>query len=138
MSAITGIKVTVHTGDRNNAGTDGSVYLGICGREFKLARADVDDFERASHRDYFLGSSANVEQATFNSPTSPQLDTIEADRFPAYIRFEPTGDSPDWNLDGAEVTITPGGAKYQRLGDGGGANLWLGQNMGKFCYLLKV
>jgi hypothetical protein len=138
MSAITRIKVTVHTGDRNEAGTDGTVYLGICGREFKLARAGVDDFERASHRDYFLGSSANVEQAAFNNPASPQLDTTDADRFPAYIRFEPQGGSPNWDLDGVEVTITPGGAKYQRLGDGGGAHLLLGQNMGKFCYLRKA
>jgi hypothetical protein len=138
MAAITRIKVTIHTGDRNNAGTDGFVYLGVCGREFKLSRSDVDDFERASHRDYFLGSGANIEEATFNDPTKPQLDTADADRYPAYIRFEPTGDSPDWDLDGVEATITPGGARYARLGDGGGANLWLGQSMGKFCYLSKV
>jgi hypothetical protein len=138
MSAITQIKVTIHTGDRDDAGTDGTVYLGICGREFKLSRANVDDFERASHRDYILGSSANVEQAALNNPASPQLDTVDADRFPSYIRFEPSGDGPNWNLDGAEVTITPGGAQYRRLGDGGGANLWLGQTMGKFCYLRKV
>ncbi len=138
MSAITQIKVTIHTGDIPNAGTDGYVYLGICGREFKLSRADVNDFERGSHRDYFLGNGANVEQATFNDPKSPQLDTTDADRFPAYIRFEPSGGGPDWNLDGASVTITPGGAQFQRLGDGGGANLWLGQSMGKTCNLKRV
>jgi hypothetical protein len=138
MAAITQIKATIHTGDRDGAGTDGTVYLGICGREFKLARADVDDFGQASHRDYFLGNGANVEQANRNDPKSPQLDTTDADRFPAYIRLEPTGDSPDWDLDGVEVTITPGGAKYVRLGEGGGSHLWLGQNYGKFCYLRKV
>jgi len=138
MSAITQIKATIHTGDRDNAGTDGSVYLGICGREFLLTRADVDDFERASHREYRLGSGSNVEQPTFNNPSSPQLDTTDADRYPAYIRFEPEGDSPDWDFDGAEVTITPGGNKYSRLGDGGGVHLWLGQKIGKFCYLRKA
>jgi hypothetical protein len=138
MAAITQIKATIHTGDRNNAGTDGFVYLGICGREFKLSRADVDDFERASHRQYFLGSGANVEQATFNDPRSPQLDTTDADQYPVYIRFEPQGDSPDWDFDGALVAVTPGGAQYSRMGDGGGAHLWLGQLMGKVCYLRKV
>jgi len=138
MSAITQIKAVIHTGDRNSAGTDGSVYLGICGREFKLTRADVDDFERSSHREYFLGNVSNVEQPKFNDPRSPQLDTTDTDRYPVYIRFEPKGDSPDWDFDGAVITITPGGTKLGRMGDGGGAHLWLGQNMGKFCYLTKV
>jgi hypothetical protein len=138
MSAITQIKAVIHTGDRNGAGTDGTVYLGICGREFKLGRSDVDDFERSSHREYFLGTSANVEDATFNDPRSPQLDTADTDRYPVYIRFEPSGDSPDWDFDGAEVTVSPGGTKLGRMGDGGGAHLWLGQTKGKFCYLRKV
>lgn len=138
MSAITQIKVTVHTGDVDNAGTDGYVYIGICGREFKLSRSDVNDFERASHRDYILGSGANIVDKSYNDPRTPQLDTTDADRFPAYIRFEPSGAGPDWNFDGATAVITPGGARYQRLGDGGGANMWLGQNMGKTCNLQKV
>ena len=138
MSAITQIKAVVHTADTDGAGTDGTVYLGICGREFKLTRADVDDFERSSHREYFLGTQSNIEQPKFNDPRAPQLDTTDTDRFPAYIRFEPQGDSPNWDFDGAEVTITPGNAKYRRMGDGGGAHLVLGQSMGKFCYLKKV
>jgi hypothetical protein len=112
--------------------------FGICGREFKLTRADVDDFERASHREYLLGNISNVEEPKFNDPRSPQLDTIDTDRYPVYIRFEPQGDSPAWDFDGVQVTITPGGIKLGRMGDGGGAHLWMGQNMGKFCYLTKV
>jgi hypothetical protein len=138
MSAITQIKATIHTGDRTDAGTDGFVYLGICGREFKLGRADVNDFERATHREYFLGAPSNVEQASDNDPRSPRLDTTDADRYPAYIRFEPDVATGNWDFDGAEVTITPGGTKFGRMGDGGGAHLKLGQNMGKFCYLTKV
>lgn len=138
MAAITQIKVTVHTGDRDNAGTDGYVYLGLCGREFKLNREGIDDFSRANRSEYILGSGSNVGDAQYNSPKLPQLDTTDADRFPAYIRLEPTGDSPSWNLDGVEVAITPGGTKYARLGEGGGANLWLGQDMGKICYLKKA
>jgi hypothetical protein len=139
MADITKIKVKINTGDRDLAGTDGYVYLGLCGREFNLMRAGIDDFERASERDYILGDGANVENAGNNDPRSPKLDTADADRYPAYIRFEPTSEEhPNWNLDGVEVTITPGGARYQRLGGGGGANLWLGQHMGKFCGLRKV
>jgi|SRR6185503_8192607 len=136
MSAITQIKATIHTGNRNDAGTDGSVYLGICGREFHLGIDDVNDFVKGKTQDYFLGSGSNVERPTFNDPRSPQLDTTDADRYPVYIRFEPQGDSPAWNLESASVTITPGGSKYLRLV--GRDNLWLGQNFGKFCYLKKV
>ena len=71
MSAITQIKAVIHTGDRNDAGTNGSVYLGICGREFKLGRADTNDFERSSHREYFFGNGSNVEEAKFNDPRDP-------------------------------------------------------------------
>jgi hypothetical protein len=138
MAAITQIKVTIFTGDRNNAGTDGYVYLGICGREFKLSRAGIDDFVRATNVEFRLGTSSNVEQPTFNDPSKPQLDTTDADRYPTYIRFEPTGDSPDWDFDGANVTITPGSQKYGRFQPGQGAHLWLGQNMGKFCYLSRL
>jgi hypothetical protein len=136
MSAITQIKVNIRTGDRDGAGTDGNVYLGICGREFNIDRASVNDFEKGNSADYFLGTGSNVSQAAFNDPKSPQLDTVDADRYPVYIRFEPAGDFPDWNLESATVTITPGGVQFQRLA--GTDNLWLGQAMGKTCYLRKL
>jgi hypothetical protein len=140
MANITKIKATIITGDVPAAGTDGNVYLGICGREFNLKRVDAppSDFERASTRDYVLGSSSNVQEHTFNDPRLPQLDTADADRHPTYIRFEPSGNNPAWNLDGVEVTITPGGERFGRLGGANGANLWLGQDYGKLCYLRRL
>jgi putative transposase len=68
------------------------------------------------------------------------VDTAEADEFPAYIRFErdPADSGPAWDLDGVEVTITPGSAKFGRLGNSTGQHLWLGDNMGKVCYLRKL
>lgn len=45
MADITSFDITIQTGDVNGAGTDGSVYLGICGREFHLDTSK-DDFER--------------------------------------------------------------------------------------------
>ena len=138
MAAITQIKAVIHTADISEANTDGGVFLGICGREFRLGRADVDDFNRASHREYVLGAGANIEHAKDNDPTRPQLDTIETDRFPAYIRFEPDVATGNWEFGGAEVTITPGGAKFARLDPERKTHLKMGENMGKFCYLAKV
>jgi hypothetical protein len=139
MAAITQIKAVIYTADSSSANTDGGVFLGICGREFRLGKAGVDDFDRASHREYLLGAGSNIERATDNDPRSPQLDTIETDRFPAYIRFEPDVATGDWDFDGAEVTISPGGAKFARLGVGSDRiHLKMGENMGKFCYLAKV
>jgi hypothetical protein len=135
MADITKIVAEIRTGNFAHAGADGWVYLGIGGREFRLGRPGIDDFEQNTNRSYVLGSGANVEDAALNDPRVPQLDTSDLERYPVYIRFEP-GAGGDWNFDGAEVTITPGGAQYARMLALG--NLWLGQKMGKFCYLKKV
>jgi hypothetical protein len=55
-----------------------------------------------------------------------------------YIRFDPAGGSPDWNLESVAVTVYSQAttlARYTILG--GSNNLWLGTNIGKYCYLLK-
>ena len=93
MPAITRMDVRIVTGNRAGAGTDGEVYAGICGREFYLDSA-VDDFEQGSDRTYTLGLGANINYAGYNHPRSPQLDTVDLDDFPKYIRFEPTGSNP--------------------------------------------
>ncbi len=54
MAAITGILCQVVTGNFSGAGTDGRVYLGLGGREFRLD-STADDFERASIREYVMG-----------------------------------------------------------------------------------
>jgi hypothetical protein len=139
MSAITKIEVEVKTGNKNNAGTDGTVFIAIGGREFQLDSAQ-DDFEKAKSFTYVLGSGSTVNNPALNDPTKPfAMRTEDLDKFPAWIRFEPSGDSPDWNLEFAGATVNPGPSqvRYQALA-GDNANLWLGQNSGKYCFLKRV
>jgi len=45
MAQITGCLCQIITGKMSGAGTDGSVFLGLCGREFRLD-STADDYER--------------------------------------------------------------------------------------------
>ncbi len=141
MAEIESIDVTIQTSNIDNAGTDGDVYLGILGREFFLDTS-ADDFEKGSIRTYRLGDGTNVKSPELNDPRKPQLDTrdlnknpTESDplqnyKFPVYIRFEPSGSGPDWNI--ASVNVEVGGTGYGAIFPKG---LWLGRKAGKICYL---
>jgi hypothetical protein len=129
MAAIRKISAKIVTSNIENAGTDGDVYLGICGREFYLD-SSADDFERGSNRTYILGDGSNVLNSRENDPRNPQLDSARLDDFPVYIRFEPQGENADWNLSFVSVEVAGRnyGVNFQR-------GLWLGRKVGKFCYL---
>ncbi len=138
MAAVTRIDVRIVTGDRAGAGTDGSVFIAIGGREFDLDSA-VDDFERNSDRTYTLGVGANINNAAYNDPRSPcALDTADLDRFPAWLRFEPLGGDPNWDLELVTVTVNPGPGQVSYQALGGANHLWLGQDFGKYCFLRRV
>jgi len=119
MAPISKIEVEIKTGDVANAGTDGHVYLGICGREFYLDRGNVNDFEKG-HTDTFIlgGNAANILNKGENDPRKPQLDTenlpnnVGVDGFPVYIRFEPRGGNPDWNLETVSVRVFVGNNRH--------------------------
>ena len=129
MATIRSIDVTIHTGDVDNAGTDGDVYLGICGREFFLD-SGANDFERGSRRLYRFGEGANIQNSGVNDPRNPPLDSDDLRMFPVYIRFEPQGSSPDWNLTFVNVEVAGTGfGIILRPG------LWLGRTSGKICHL---
>jgi hypothetical protein len=147
MSKITGILCQIITGNVNNAGTDGSVYLGLGGREFRLDSA-ADDYERGSWREYILGRAPlepnlpppqiRVQNREFNDPrVGFPLDTVNLARNPVYIRFEPHGDSPNWNLRSAVVLVYIGESQFvvAYLPTRDFDNLWLGDPMGKILYL---
>jgi hypothetical protein len=136
MSAITSIRLRLVTGNREGAGTDGNVYLGLAGREFHVdSSGDVNDFERASDRTYIFGTGANVADAAANDPRSPlQLDHLDIARFPTYIRFEAVGGSADWNLERVEVQVSAEGTSVNLAGLEGSEHLWLGQRRGKMLY----
>jgi len=137
MAAITRIDVRIKTGDRSSAGTDSRVYLAICGREFNIDSA-VDDFERGSDRTYTLGVGANVNDAANNDPRSPfALDTVDLDHFPAWIRLEPGGSGPNWDLEFVSATVNPGPGQTVFQALGGGNHLWLGDRYGKHVFLKR-
>ncbi len=138
MSAITGILCQLITGNVSGAGTDGDIYVGIGGREFYID-SSADDFERGSWREYILGRAplepnlpspqVRILNSTNNDPrVGFPLDTIDLAKSPVYVRFEPQGSSPDWNLSWATVLV------YRGEGSFVGAwmpptdfdNLWLG------------
>jgi len=138
MAAITRIDVRLVTGNRAGAGTDGDIYIRICGREFYIDSA-VNDFEQGSDRTYTFGVGANVNFASTNDPRSPyQLLTERLDRFPVNLRFAPQNRDDNWNLESVTVTVNPGAGQVQYQALGGSDNLWLGTHSGLFCDLVKL
>ena len=138
MAALEKISVRIRTGNREGGGTDGDIYIGICGREFFLdsRRSSTDDFERNSDRTYILGSGSNVRNGINNDPRSPyKLFTENLAFTPTYIRFAPEGNSDNWNLESVTVIVNNGEAQFQALG--GSDNLWLGRLSGLYCYLFR-
>jgi hypothetical protein len=88
MAETEKFSVQIRTGNRQGAGTDGDIYIGICGREFYIdsRRSATDDFERNSDRTYILGSASNIMNSLNNDPRSPyKLFAENLDKFPAYI-----------------------------------------------------
>jgi hypothetical protein len=145
MAAITRIIVQIKTGTLPDSGTDGDVYLGIGGREFHLDSRD-EDFDTGFDTQYVLGEPTSLpnQKPVLNAEhNDPRVDYVMQseflDKFPAYIRFEQTGDSSAWNLELARVTTLSHGnvvAIYENLSLSN--NLWLGDNFGKYCYLVKL
>lgn len=137
MTIISRIDVKIITGDRPDAETNGGVYLGIGGREFRLATAG-NDFARNSRQLFTLGEDANINHAADNDPrTSYALHTEELSHFPVYIRFAPNDQHDQWNLEAVEVHVNPARGAGERDYDAlhGAEHLWLGPASGLYCYL---
>ncbi|WP_320773131.1 hypothetical protein [Streptomyces sp. CRN 30] len=138
MAAITKITAEITTADVDEAGTDSWLYLGIAGREFVLDLAGASDADRGQGDTYVFGTDSNVEEAEYNDPRHPQLDTAAVARNPVYVRMEPEGSAPGWCLERATVVVNPGGedsSTYDNEALVGGSKLWLGQSYGKIVYL---
>jgi hypothetical protein len=128
MATIEEILVGITTG---NDGTNGDVYLGICGREFMLDTS-ADDYESGASRKYLLGASANVKNPTANDPRTPQLTLEDHPLFPVYIRFGPEDRDDRWRLSHVYVEIN-GFVYYESdLREAGG--ILLGTRSGLFFY----
>jgi len=144
MANIARIDVRLLTGTKNGIGsegpgTDGDVYIGIAGREFFIDTT-ADDFERGADKNYVLGDGANVNFREFNDPREPQLSTDDLGKFPVYLRFEPGGSNPDWNVERVRVTVNPGRSeiRFDNVRLAGLPDIWLGQRMGKTVHLTRV
>jgi hypothetical protein len=146
LAKITGILCQVITGNRSNAGTDGSVYLGLGGREFRLD-SSADDYERGSWREYVLGQGpiepnlpppqVRVLHRDENDPRLRlPLDTDHLNRTPVYIRFEPNTADDTWNLAFATALVyVQQQFLVAFLPPSGFEHLWLGKTTGKILYL---
>ena len=104
MTLITSIQFQLNTGSMVGAGTDGDVYLGVCGREFYVDTS-ADDFERGSSRMYIFGDGANVNNPPNNDPRKQSLHIENVGNFPVYLRFQPRSRTDNWNVQRAEVSF---------------------------------
>lgn len=135
MTDITCIKVHIETGSQSGAGTDGSVYLGIGGREFHCDTKS-DDFETGSIRDYIFGLDHNIQNSDINDPRSPLITFEDVVAFPVYIRFD-QGTASAWQLQRATVYLNNLFPQFYEKLFGKDGDLWLGRNSGCICYLPK-
>lgn len=133
---VTRIDLRLVTGDRDNAGTDAIVYLGLGGREFRINRDGIDDLERGADEIFTLGLGSNISDSSDNDPRSPfPLLTQNLNSFPKYIRMVATGDAPGWNIEFVSVTVNPGVGQRVISGLAGGAHIWLCDTCGLIFYL---
>ena len=101
---ITRIEARIRT---ETLGTNGSVYLGIAGREFRLNNSG-NDFVPGSETIFTLGQNNSVKNRELNDPKLPRLRVDDLTTFPVYLRFEPRIDGDQWSLDETTVTVNPG------------------------------
>ena len=145
MAKITSILCEIITGRVSGASTDGNVYMGLGGREFRLDSTQ-DDYQSGSLRDYILGGAPfgsnlsspqiRVQNKDQNDPRKGfPLDTSDLSLTPVYIRFEPEGPSDNWNVNFAAVLVYATTFVIGYTPPAGFDNLFLGQAMGKILYL---
>src|SRR5688500_11154925 len=135
MTDITAINVQIATGEHEDAGTgNGTVYLGICGREF-CCDTGADDFMSGDTNRFIFGFNANVLNTGANDPRRPQLSLEDIDRFPVYIRHDQRNSS-HWLLFQVSVVINnnPLLTYSSRLGIDG---IWLGVDSGEYYHLFR-
>ncbi|MEP6634955.1 MAG: hypothetical protein ABJA62_12190 [Luteimonas sp.] len=144
MAKVERIWVRFQTGDKQNAGTDGDIYLGIGGREFMVDSSN-DDFERGADQYYDIGQPATIQNRAINDPRAPQITTEDISAFPVYVRFAPKSRSDQWNLDIVWVGVNDPDSNrldfYRNITISDGVReegFWLGVHSGLVLYLHKT
>ena len=146
MAQVTGIVCSIFTQGVENADTEGSVFLGLGGREFRLD-SKLDDFERGMHTIYILGlaptepnllpGQVRVNNPNGNDPAQDFLvDTDSLDALPKYIRQE--GDD-HWNVCLASAKVYSNGQFIVSYSTPDGFfRFWLGPKYGRVLHLTNV
>jgi hypothetical protein len=138
MAQIESIQINIETGDESGAGTDGSIYLGVAGREFHLDTTR-DDFERGSSHRYELGEGGDVVNPAVNDPRKQFMQVEDVDSFPVYVRFVGNDDGDNWNLSRASLSFNGNffplweTTTFVSTTEG----IWLGQRSGNVVHLRK-
>ena len=148
MATVFSITPLVWTSEDSNSDTDGTVYLGIGGREFRLD-SPRDDFERGDAANTTVGKFNQVNNPEMNNPRTPlTLKTETLDLFPVYLRLEgddhwkpwnalvwvlsgPNEDNlsvTDWFVADIDSTLENGVLK---------GGLWLGPEAGRWLFLRR-
>lgn len=140
MAQIETIRVALQTGSDSGAGSDGGVYLGIAGREFRLARSDINDYRQGGADTYVLGKGGNVENPATQDPRNLNFAAQEIRDFPVYIRFEPNVSSPrgdNWQMRAARVTVNGLNSPDWRSSLVSDPGIWLGLTYGSVVHLTR-
>jgi subtilisin family serine protease len=139
---VTTIQVDINTNTGSGASTNGKVYLGVAGREFRLNKSG-NQFEGGLDSFLVLTSGSNDpneiknpdEVNSLNGINAPTIDSVMINRSPKYIRFEPQNDNDNLQVNSVIVTVTPSGVLPQLRGPVGGNSIWLGNRSGLFMGL---
>ena len=137
------ITVRVRTGSK---GTNGRVYVGVAGREFRLDKSLTNDFRPNKEVTYNFGAGENVANDDINDPNQPAINFNAVPFLPAYLRFEPNSNIDELMIDSARITVDAGSSSTSPidfrafyLNDTSGvAELPLSMDTGLFCYLRRT
>jgi hypothetical protein len=148
MVHIEQIKLTVITGNVTGASTNGHIFLGIGGREFRLNKSG-NQFQKGDTDTFQIGGvigpdSINNQNNSNDLPplpgtiNAPAIEYSTLDDYPTYIRFEPQDNDDNWNVQSVSGNVKESGASggtrtfNDRTGNG---NIWLGKESGLFLGL---
>jgi len=145
MAQVTGILCQVITGKQSGAGTDGRIFLGLGGREFRLD-SSRDDYERGSWREYICGQAPleptlpppqiRVEKKEWNDPREGMIiEVSDVVKLPKYLRFEPKSGDDNWNLAFAAALVYAPQFAAAYFAPADFKSLWLGDSSGKVLHL---
>lgn len=132
MAAVSRIDLRIRTAAGDASATNGRVYLGLGGREFRIP----GPFRSGEDRTYTFGESANVAEVEWNDPRRHlPLDHLDMGRHPTYLRLEMTDSSANWHIGLVELVVHAVGTSITKAKLEGNDSLWLGDPYGKILYL---